>query len=177
MKTVVNPQDSLRRKLYEAMFLIDSAEAASDWDGINATIRTILEKAEAEIVSTRKWSECKLAYEIDHKTRGTYILVYFRADGGKIAQIERDVRLCERIMRVLILNAEAMGQEGIEQEENEVGEKDTPVVQPENHSQKIAQEAAQKAEAKQTVETEQTVEAEQAVSEKQPQEAEESEQE
>ena len=39
------------KKLYEAMFLVDSAQAASDWDGITGAIETILKRAEAEIVS------------------------------------------------------------------------------------------------------------------------------
>ncbi len=111
MKTVV-------KRLYEGMFLVDSALAASDWDGINAAIKTILEKAEAEIISIRKWNECRLAYEINRKSRGTYILTYFRVDGDKISGIERDVQLSERLMRVLILNAEHMTQTDVE--------KDTP---------------------------------------------------
>jgi len=105
-------------KLYEVMFLVDSAEATADWDGINAVIRNILERAGAEIVSTRKWDDRKLAYDIGGKSQGTYILCYFRADGGRIREIERDVQLSERIMRGLILSAEHMSQEDVE--------KDTP---------------------------------------------------
>jgi len=93
-------------KLYEAMFLVDSDEAAADWDGVNAVIKNILEKAGAEIVSIRKWDDRKLAYEIKGKSKGTYILCYFRAEGGRLRDIERDVQLSERIMRVLILCAE-----------------------------------------------------------------------
>ena len=103
------------KKLYEAMFLVDSAQAGSDWDGILATIKSILQKAEAEIVSLKKWADRKLAYKINHKTKGTYILCYFRADGKRIAEIERDVQLSERIMRVLILNAEKWAPEGVKE--------------------------------------------------------------
>ncbi len=105
-------------KLYEAMFLIDSAEATADWDGINTLIRTILERAGAEIVSIRKWDDRKLTYNISGKSRGTYILCYFRAEGGRVREIERDVQLSERIMRALILTAEHMSRQDIE--------KDTP---------------------------------------------------
>jgi len=97
--------DTITKRLYEAMFLVDSA-AATDWDGIIRTIQQILQRAEAEIVSLRKWGERKLAYEIDHKSRGTYILCYFRADTSRIREIERAVQLSERIMRVLILSVE-----------------------------------------------------------------------
>jgi len=98
------------------MFLVDSSLAGSDWDGVLQTIKSILQKAEVEILWLQKWGEKKLAYEINHKARGTYILCYFRADGGRIRDIERDVRLSERIMRVLILRADKHMAEQIERQ-------------------------------------------------------------
>ncbi len=93
-------------KLYEAMFLVDSAEATTDWDGVTAAIKGILEKASAEIVSIKKWDDRKLAYEINGKGKGTYILCYFKAEGSKLQDIEKDIHLSDRIMRALILCAE-----------------------------------------------------------------------
>jgi len=122
---------TLTKKLYEALFLVDSSLAAADWDAVNKAIETILKKAKAEVVSMRKWDERKLAYEVDHKGRGTYILCYFRVDGQKIQQIERQVRLSEQITRVLILCAEHQTQEDIE--------KDTPATEVEKQKQKTAQ--------------------------------------
>ena len=113
MKTVA-------KNLYEAMFLVDSNLAGSDWDGVLATIKNILGRAQAEIVSLRKWGDRRLAYEINHKNKGTYILCYFRADGNRIQDIERNVRLSERIMRVLILNAENRKIEDIEKDTSDV---------------------------------------------------------
>jgi small subunit ribosomal protein S6 len=101
-------------KLYEAMFLVDSAEATTDWDGVTAAIKGILEKASAEIVSIKKWDDRKLAYEINGKGKGTYILCYFKAEGSKLRDIEKDIQLSERIMRALILCAEHRQIEDIE---------------------------------------------------------------
>ena len=97
---------TISERLYEAMFLVDSSLAASDWDGIQKSITNILQRSEAEIVSLRKWDERRLAYEIRGKSRGTYLLCFFRADGRRIRDIERDVQLSEQIMRVLVLCAE-----------------------------------------------------------------------
>ena len=108
--------ETATRKLYEGMFLVDSARATADWEGILSTIRTILERAQAEIVSLRKWDERKLTYNISGKSRGTYILSYFRAEGNRIRDIERDVQLSEKIMRALILNTEQMTPGDIEKE-------------------------------------------------------------
>lgn len=128
--------ETIVKKLYEAMFLVDSAQAASDWDGITGAIETILKRAEAEIVSMKKWDERRLAYDIQKKSRGTYILCYFRADGQKISAIERDVKLTERIMRVLILSAETRSQEDVD--------KATPAEQVENRRRQALKEAAER---------------------------------
>jgi small subunit ribosomal protein S6 len=91
------------KKLYEAMFLVDAAAAASDWDGLEESVRKILSRNQAEVVSLKKWDERRLAYDVQGKSRGTYILCYFHSDGGGVAGIEKDVRLSEKVMRVLIL--------------------------------------------------------------------------
>lgn len=122
------------------MFLVDSAEAGTNWDGVIAAIKRILEKAESEIVSIRKWDDRKLAYEIRGKARGTYILCYFRADGQRIQEIEKAVQLSEKIMRVLILSTEQMTAEDIE--------KDTPAIRAEKEKdkRKPTKETAEQAE-------------------------------
>lgn len=104
------------KRLYEGMFLVDSAMAAADWEGTLGIIETVLKRADADVVVMRKWDERRLAYEIDHKSRGTYILCYFKADTQKIAGIEKDVQLSEKIMRVLVLGTEGRPAEMIEQD-------------------------------------------------------------
>jgi small subunit ribosomal protein S6 len=104
------------KRLYEGMFLVDSTLAAADWEGTLAGVENILKRADAEVVVMRKWGERKLAYDIDHKTRGTYILCYFKADSRRVAGIEKDVQLSEKIMRVLILATEDRPPEMIEQD-------------------------------------------------------------
>lgn len=108
--------DTVVKRVYEGMFLVDSGKAAADWDGVNNAIKTILERADAEIISMRKWDERKLCYEVQKKARGTYILVYFNVDTQKIAGIERDVQLSEDVMRVLILQGEHITEEFMNKE-------------------------------------------------------------
>jgi small subunit ribosomal protein S6 len=122
--------ETITKRLYEGMFLVDSGEAARDWDGVLGTIDTVLKRSDAEVISVRKWDERELAYRVGKATRGTYILVYFRVDSQKVHEIERDIQLTERIMRALILSAEHMTQEDID--------KDTPAMRAEREP--VAQE-------------------------------------
>jgi small subunit ribosomal protein S6 len=111
---------TVTKKLYEAMFLVDSAKAAADWDGVERSIKSMLERAEGEIVSIKRWDERMLAYEIDRQSRGTYVLCYFRGNGRKNPEVERNVQLSEQFLRVLILCADHIQPKDIE--------KDTPVM-------------------------------------------------
>ena len=104
------------KRLYEGMFLVDSALAAADWNGTLALVENILKRADAEIVVMRKWDERRLAYDIEHKSRGTYILAYFKADTQRIGGIEKDVQLNEKIMRVLVLTTEGRPQDVIDRD-------------------------------------------------------------
>lgn len=128
----------VEKKLYEGMFLVDSAKAASDWDGINEAVKRILDRAEAEIVSMRKWDDRRLAYDIRGVSRGTYILCYFKADGEQIQNIEKAVQLSENIIRVLILNTDQMTQEDID--------KETPAAKAEREQEKAKTEQTQQSE-------------------------------
>ena len=124
------------KRLYEAMFLVDSVLATADWEGTLGVVENILKRAEAEVVVIRKWGEHKLAYDIDHKQRGTYILTYFKADGRKISGIEKDVLLSEKIMRVLILTTEGRPPAMIERDIAGLPRQEVPVeVAPEGEAE------------------------------------------
>jgi small subunit ribosomal protein S6 len=129
---------TVTKKLYEGMFLIDTALAAADWDGVLGMIRKLLEKNEAEVVSLTKWEERRLAYDIQGKSRGTYILSYFRCDGDKLVGIERDVQLSEKIMRILVLKADELTAEEIN--------KETPAMAAERQAAEFAASTAARAE-------------------------------
>ena len=111
--------DTLVKRLYEGMFLVDAAETAGDWDGIVAHVTSLIEKHGGSIVTLKRWDDRKLAYEVDRKTRGTYILVYFDAPTEAISKIEREVVLSERLLRLMVLRTDKMSQEDIA--------KDTPL--------------------------------------------------
>ena len=112
--------ETVTTRLYEALFLVDAAEAASDWQGINDHIKKVLEKNGAEILSIRKWDDRPLAYPISGKKRGVYILVYYRATSDKLADMEHDIRLSERILRSMILRGDHITQADMD--------KDTPAM-------------------------------------------------
>jgi small subunit ribosomal protein S6 len=92
-------------KRYEGMFLFDSA-ALHQWSEMEAEVRRLCDRIQADLQVCVNFDERKLAYEIKGRRRGTYVLTYFDADPSRIGELERDVQLSEVILRVLVLRAE-----------------------------------------------------------------------
>ncbi len=95
---------------YEAMFLFDSA-VVRDWSDIEAEVRRLCDRINAELLVCVKFDERKLAYEIERRKRGLYVLTYIKAEPERITDLERDVRLSEVVLRVLVLRAENLTEE------------------------------------------------------------------
>ncbi len=102
------------KKQYEAMFLFDSG-FAGDFANAEQEIRRIMDRAEAEIVLCRRWDERKLAYEVKGRKRGVYALTYFLAEPSRIRGVERDAQLSESVLRVLVLRADGLTRDHMEQ--------------------------------------------------------------
>lgn len=97
-----------RINLYEGLFLL-TQQAAMDLAVGTEHIKTILDRAGAEILILRKWDERKLAYTVKGQKRGTYLLSYFKAKSAQVANIDRDCNLSEQVLRAMVLRADHVG--------------------------------------------------------------------
>lgn len=89
-------------KLYEAMFIVDSAKAKENYEAAEAECLAAITRHDGNIVKSVKWDDRRLSYEINKIKRGVYILVHFEAAPEAVAKIERQALLNEKILRVLI---------------------------------------------------------------------------
>ena len=60
-----------------------------------------------EIEKTDVWGKRRLAYPIDYKTEGFYVLVTFNANPELPRELERNMRNDERLMRYMVTRKEA----------------------------------------------------------------------
>jgi small subunit ribosomal protein S6 len=93
---------------YEGMFLLGPSGA--DADKAIALVRGMIEKHGGQIQVIKKFDERKLAFEIGKQKRGTYILAFFKALGSAISPLERDVKLSEDVLRVLVTSADHLNE-------------------------------------------------------------------
>ncbi len=84
---------------YETLFLLDSGKVSTDADAVRQSLHTTLERYGGEIVISRPWDDRKLAYPIEGQKKGAYQIVYYRIDSQKQADLERDFKLNEALLR------------------------------------------------------------------------------
>ena len=113
---MANEKAKSKNGQYEAMFLFGAGAATANEESM-ATIRRIIESHGGEVLVLKKWEERKLAYEVGGNKRGIYYLSLFRAPGGAVAQIERDVKLSEEVLRVIVLSADHLSADEIQAQE------------------------------------------------------------
>lgn len=66
----------------------------------------VITKDGGTIENTDIWGRRKLAYEINKKNEGIYAVVNFTAEPATAAELDRQLRLSEAIMRTKVLRAE-----------------------------------------------------------------------
>ncbi len=93
-------------KHYETMFILKPTlteeETVAQLDGVKA----LFEKNGAEIVATENIGIKELAYEIENTKRGYYYVIYFKAPANSIAEIERNYRNNEELIRFMFIKYE-----------------------------------------------------------------------
>ena len=93
-------------KHYETMFIVKPTlteeETVAQIDAVKETI----EKNGGEIVACDDMGSQQLAYEIEKNKRGYYFVIYFKGAPSGLAEIERNYRINENIMRFIFIKYE-----------------------------------------------------------------------
>jgi small subunit ribosomal protein S6 len=88
------------------MLILDSNKYNGDPAGVVSHIHGLLERRHCEILASRVWDERRLTYPIKGHKKGTYYLIYFRADGKGLKEVEQDFHLTESLLRYMTLRIE-----------------------------------------------------------------------
>lgn len=94
---------------YEAMFVFPPTGTMELQACLDAA-KQIVERHGGQIIVLKKWDERKLSYEMGGQKRGLYVICFFRAEGGAVTHIERDAKLSEQILRILVLRADHLNE-------------------------------------------------------------------
>lgn len=89
-------------KKYETIFIINSEVGEESTKALVEKFKSILETS-AQLETIDEWGKRKLAYEIDDKTEGYYVLANFSAEPSFPAELERVYKITEGILKYIII--------------------------------------------------------------------------
>ena len=90
-------------KKYEIMYIINPTVLEEGRETLIAEVNELLQANGATIAKTEKWGERKLAYPIEKKKSGFYVLTTFEIDGVKLAEVEAKLNIIESVMRYIVV--------------------------------------------------------------------------
>lgn len=89
-------------KKYEMLYVLDATLTDENRDALIAKFEEVVKKSGGVVESSDKWGVKKLAYPIDYKSEGYYVLMTFECEPGAISEIERVAGITENVMRRVI---------------------------------------------------------------------------
>lgn len=92
---------------YEVLYVITPELDDEANQAVQDKFAKIITENGGEIEKTDVWGKRRLAYAIDYKTEGFYVLVNFSAKPELPRELERNLRNDERIMRYMVTRKEA----------------------------------------------------------------------
>ena len=87
---------------YEVMYIIDPAQGEEGIAALVANFKSLAEQ-NGSAVEVEEWGTRKLAYPIDYKTEGYYVLMSFTSAPEFPRELDRKLRINDGIMRSLIV--------------------------------------------------------------------------
>jgi len=86
---------------YETLYVLKPTLTDEETAANIAKIEEILVREGAEILATNKMGMRRLAYPVEKNERGVYTIVYFKAKGTVIAELERNLKFNEEVIKYL----------------------------------------------------------------------------
>ena len=94
------------KRTYEVMYIVTPDAAETDVTTINENLQGVIETQGATVVRLDNMGRRKLAYEINRKTEGYYVLFEIEGSGKEILELERRMRVNDLIIRYITVRVD-----------------------------------------------------------------------
>jgi len=91
---------------YEVMYIIDTALEDQARADLVARFSGLVESNGGQVDRVDEWGKRRLAYAIDYKTEGYYVLMYITAPTDLPRELERNFKISESVLRYLVIRFE-----------------------------------------------------------------------
>ena len=96
----------MANRTYEVMYIVTPETADEDVAKLNDNLQTIITDQGGTVVRVDDMGRRKMAYEINRKKEGYYVLFEIEGTGREIAELERRMRVSDLIMRYLTVRVD-----------------------------------------------------------------------
>ena len=86
---------------YETLFVVKPTLTEEETAAEIAKVKDVLAKVEADLLATDDMGMRKLAYPVQKNDRGYYTVLFYKANGEAIAEIERNLKINEEVIKFL----------------------------------------------------------------------------
>ena len=94
------------KRTYEVIFIIDPDADDAEVMRLTETTQKIITDQGGSITKTEMMGKRQLAYELSHKRDGIYVLLEVDGSGAEIAELERRMRVNDRILRYMTIRVD-----------------------------------------------------------------------
>lgn len=91
---------------YELVYVIDTVLDDEARKAVIDRFNGMIESNGGKVEKVDEWGKRRLAYPINYKTEGYYLLVNFEAEANVPKEIERNLQIAESVLRYLIVKVE-----------------------------------------------------------------------
>jgi len=93
---------------YETIFIARQDVPTAQVEALSASFADIIKAQSGEVTKTEQWGLRSLAYRINKNKKGHYVLFNIDASAAAVAELERNMRINEDILRFLTIRVEEL---------------------------------------------------------------------
>jgi len=94
------------KRHYESMYVVDANLTDEQVDSIIAKYSSVIADQGGTVNAVGRWDKRRLAYEIQGRREGLYILMFFEAEPAVAKELDRIYRISDDVFRHLITRVE-----------------------------------------------------------------------
>jgi small subunit ribosomal protein S6 len=94
------------QRQYEVVFIVDPTADDDEVTRLTEGFKQIVTDQGGTVTKTESMGRRQLAYEILHKTEGSFVLLEIEGSGHEIAELERRMRVNDRIIRYITVRVD-----------------------------------------------------------------------
>ncbi len=91
-------------KNYEGVFIISPELSPELTKGVVTQVQETISKNGGRIDGMQEWGKRRLAYKINKRQEGYYVILNFQIDGPQTKKLDQVLRLNDQIIRYLLIN-------------------------------------------------------------------------